>query len=730
MAHTGLIDLLRRDNAVEDQALASAASRAEETGQPVGILLLEAGEIDEATYARYLAETLEVPYFTDDQVGAANPDLAALLSARTAASMALVVIGEDGDALILACADADNLDRLGPVADELGRPLQVGLGSRSAIAGALETHYGVEGTTLWVDPNALKEALALAAGDGALAAGGAAVGADEGPQGGFPGDADPTLKVDKKEVDRWLADYKAGKQADGAEGDTERTNHPGAVPAHPDEAPIDEPVWHSEASMEAPTVGLIVEPGDLAAMGPASTDHGLPGVGDSSIAETMDSLEAVEPERRSSTDEIKRTVQGFIPAGGFKLAPQISSEHRSMEDDTAVDRMAPSPPSQDRDTQPRSAGIESTGSDTKAPESTDTSVSADPAQEMAMGPTAEQAPSPVKVVIEPAAARHPAPSRPPPASPGMRFRDRYQFVDRLGVGGMAEVWRARVLGAKGFRRMVVVKKILPEYASNRDFTEMFVDEAKIACRLSHPNIAQIYELAEEEGELYMVMEYVDGPDLATVYERAAGVGPQLSAAVAAHVVEQICAGLEYAHRATDDRGSPLNIVHRDITPHNVLVSYEGHVKIIDFGIAKAAAKASVTKVGYMKGKPGYIAPEQALGMPLDHRLDIFAAGIILTELMTHERLFRDSADAVELRKLAVFDPRPLLRWKLRIPGPLRGAAIRALQVRPADRFQSARELGQSLRSWLRKRKNDPKDELVKYLSTNLPPVGGWQGPSA
>ncbi len=727
MAHTGLIDLLKRDDAVPDEALELATGRAAQTGQPVGILLLEAGDIDEATYARYLAETLEVPYFDDERVAAADPDKVGLLSARTAASMALVVLGEDGETVVLACADAGNLDRLGPVVDEIARPLQVGLASRTAVAGALEKHYGVEGTTLWVDPNALKAALALAGGGAEVEAG---IGGDEGdsPQGGFPDESDPTLKVEKQEVDRWLADYKATKGEGGAQPDTERTDHPGAVPAHPNEAPIAEPVWHDEAPMDAPTVGLVLEPGALSHKPPGDTAKPMSAVGARAVADTMDSLEVAKPEKRTSTDEVKRTVQGFVPAGGFKLARPASSEHRTIEDDTAVDRKVPSEPMEgsEADTTPKTSALGPT----------DNQVAVNPGQEMAFGPTAEQAPSPVKVILNPppraAAPSHPpqpAPERPPPPRKGARFRDRYQFIDRLGVGGMAEVWRARVLGAKGFRRMVVVKKILPEYTTNRDFTEMFVDEANIACRLSHPNIAQIYELAEEDGELYMVMEYVDGPDLATVYERAAGAGPELSPAVAAHVVEQICGGLEYAHRATDDRGRPLNLVHRDITPHNVLVSYEGHVKIIDFGIAKAAAKVSVTKVGYMKGKPGYIAPEQALGMPLDHRLDVFAAGIILTELLTHERLFRDSADAVELRKLAVFDARPLLRWKLRLPGPLRAAAIRALQVRPGDRFQTAREFGQALRSWLRKRKNDPKDELTKYLSTHLPPVGGWSGPT-
>lgn len=189
--------------------------------------------------------------------------------------------------------------------------------------------------------------------------------------------------------------------------------------------------------------------------------------------------------------------------------------------------------------------------------------------------------------------------------------------------------------------------------------------------------------------------------------------------VTAYLVEQICEGLDYAHTLKDGNGKPLGIVHRDVTPKNVLISTSGHVKIIDFGIAKAAERISVTRAGALKGGPGYISPEQAQGKPLDHRTDVFAAGIILYELMTHERLFRDGISATELRAVVEFNPAPKLRWKFQYPGMLRAAAGWALQPDVEERCPSAAQLAIEMREYLHKRSEDPRQELVRYMRDHL-----------
>jgi serine/threonine-protein kinase len=215
----------------------------------------------------------------------------------------------------------------------------------------------------------------------------------------------------------------------------------------------------------------------------------------------------------------------------------------------------------------------------------------------------------------------------------------YELVRRLATGGMAEVYLARRAGPHGFQKTVAVKRILPQFARDPDFVAMFVDEARVCARLGHPNIVQTFDFGEQDGELYMAMEYVDGTTGARLIRAAAGQAEEVPLDACIHIVLSILHALEYAHSARDDDGKPLSLVHRDVSPGNVLIDRTGAVKLTDFGIARAAEIERRTDAGQLKGKLGYMSPEQVVGRELDARSDIFTLGIVFAEMMILRPLF-------------------------------------------------------------------------------------------
>ena len=231
---------------------------------------------------------------------------------------------------------------------------------------------------------------------------------------------------------------------------------------------------------------------------------------------------------------------------------------------------------------------------------------------------------------------------------------KYYLTERIAVGGMAELFKAKLFGVSGFEKLLVVKQILPKYAKNAEFIKMFIDEAKIAVTLTHGNIVPVYELGRIDGVYFIAMEYVPGKDLADILETARAKSTPLTIEHAVYLTIEICKGLDYAHRRTDAEGNPLRVVHRDISPPNILVSYDGEVKITDFGIAKASHKLGSTEAGVVKGTFGYMSPEQVRGLPVNHKTDIFSAGILLHEMLTGRRLFvgESEYDAIERVKAA------------------------------------------------------------------------------
>jgi len=276
----------------------------------------------------------------------------------------------------------------------------------------------------------------------------------------------------------------------------------------------------------------------------------------------------------------------------------------------------------------------------------------------------------------------------------------YLLLERVSVGGMAEVFKAKEYGVEGFERTVAVKRILPHVAEDDEFIAMFKDEAKIAVQLSHGNVAQIYNLGNEHDSFYIALEYIAGRDLRAIFQKGQQAGRPMPVPQVCYVIMKICEGLDYAHNKKDKYQRPLNIIHRDVSPPNILVSFEGEVKLIDFGVAKAAGRASRTQAGILKGKFGYMSPEQVRGMPLDRRSDVFSVGVVLFETLTGTRLFQAETDFATLEKVRAVDvPRPT-SLNPEIPKPLENIIYKALAREPEQRYQSAIELHDELQAFM------------------------------
>lgn len=276
----------------------------------------------------------------------------------------------------------------------------------------------------------------------------------------------------------------------------------------------------------------------------------------------------------------------------------------------------------------------------------------------------------------------------------------YLLLERISVGGMAEVYKAKEYGVEGFERTVAVKRILPHVAEDDEFIAMFKDEAMIAVQLNHGNIAQIYNLGNEQDSFYIALEYVNGRDLRAIFQKCQQQSRPMPVAQACYVIMKICEGLDYAHNKKDKYNRELHIVHRDVSPPNILGSFEGEVKLIDFGVAKAAGRASRTQAGILKGKFGYMSPEQVRGMPLDRRSDVFSVGVVLFEILTGNRLFQAETDFATLEKVRAVDvPRPS-SLNPEIPKPLENIIYKALAREPEQRYQSAIELHDELQAFM------------------------------
>ena len=326
-------------------------------------------------------------------------------------------------------------------------------------------------------------------------------------------------------------------------------------------------------------------------------------------------------------------------------------------------------------------------------------------------PEAPPKPTSAPDVSLPEAERIPGPL------PGGTPFGQYELIEPIATGGMAEVYRARMRGVEGFQKIVAIKRILPHLTDNQEFLTMFVDEAKLAAQLQHPNIVQIYDLGKIERSYYIAMEYVDGRDLRSILRTLEEKQARLPLGLAMFITSRLAAGLDYAHHKHDLQGTAMALVHRDVSPQNVLISYDGDIKLCDFGIAKAASKASHTRSGALKGKLQYMSPEQAWGKDIDSRSDIFSVGLVLYEMLTGRKGFAGDSELSileQVRSPRLIPPREL---DPAIPPEVERVVMRALKENPEDRYQTAAELASDLGNILQVIRPTPgAAELGAFLS--------------
>jgi serine/threonine protein kinase len=279
-------------------------------------------------------------------------------------------------------------------------------------------------------------------------------------------------------------------------------------------------------------------------------------------------------------------------------------------------------------------------------------------------------------------------------------QQRYRVVEKLESGGMAEVFRAESEGLQGFRKQVAIKRVLPHLSSKKKFISMFLDEARLSAQLSHSNCVQVFDIGVGDSAFFIVMEFVDGANLKAIIEHIKKTGRDFPVEAAVHISLEICKGLSYAHELTDPNGVPLYIVHRDMSPPNVLITKYGEVKIVDFGLAKANSQLEKSEPGIIKGKFSYLAPEAAMGQDVDARTDIFAVGIILWELLAGQRLFLGDTDFQTVKKVQAAQVPSISKINKKVPPELERIVNKTLAREPAQRYRTARELGLELSKFM------------------------------
>ncbi|TQF16461.1 serine/threonine protein kinase [Myxococcus llanfairpwllgwyngyllgogerychwyrndrobwllllantysiliogogogochensis] len=289
---------------------------------------------------------------------------------------------------------------------------------------------------------------------------------------------------------------------------------------------------------------------------------------------------------------------------------------------------------------------------------------------------------------------------------------KYELVRKLATGGMAEVFLAKAAGPGGFEKTLVLKRILPHLAEDPSFVEMFLGEARLVAGLNHPNVVQIFDFGEAEGSYFLTMELIDGPNLRRWQRQAATRGQPLAPGICAKVVAQAAEGLAFAHEFADPTtGQPLGLIHRDVSPDNILVSRQGAVKVVDFGIAKVAGQKHRTQTGIVKGKVAYMPPEQVRADPLDRRVDVYALGVVLYELLTGRLPFDGPSELAMMQAIVSSEPVPVSRHRKDVPSALQAIITRALHKDREDRYADCRAL---------------HADLERFVLSLGEPVGAYQ----
>ncbi len=293
---------------------------------------------------------------------------------------------------------------------------------------------------------------------------------------------------------------------------------------------------------------------------------------------------------------------------------------------------------------------------------------------------------------------------------------KYRVVERIEAGGMAEVFIGEAVSVEGFRKPVAIKRVLPHLTQNKDFVNMFLDEARLGARLNHANVVTVFDVGSTDNSYFIVMEYIDGANLKSLAENVHGKRRAFPGKEAIFITMEAARGLSYAHDLLDDHGQPLRIVHRDVSPPNIMLSRRGEVKVMDFGLAKATTQLESTDPGVVKGKFGYLSPEAANGADVDARADIFALGVVLWELLEGRRLFRGETDYQTVKLVAEANIPPLtLERHEGLHHDIERVILKALEKRPENRFQTCREFGDALADFL----FDHRLKVTSYDLANL-----------
>jgi TonB family protein len=346
-----------------------------------------------------------------------------------------------------------------------------------------------------------------------------------------------------------------------------------------------------------------------------------------------------------------------------------------------------------------------------------------PAEKPVVRPVEKPVVKPLEKPAEPPArqavptGRPVPPSAPPDPGPVGTPFGQYDLIAPIATGGMAEVFKARMRGVEGFQKIVAIKRILPHLTDNDEFVTMFIDEAKLAAQLQHPNIIHIYDLGKLERSYYIAMEYIDGKDLRSILRVLDEKQRRLPLGLALYIASRLCEALDYAHRRRDMQGREMALVHRDVSPQNVLISFDGDIKLCDFGIAKAASKASHTRAGALKGKLQYMSPEQAWGKDLDHRSDIFSVGLVLYDMLTGRKAFAGDSELSILEQVRSPHIATARDVDPAIPPEVERVVLKALKENREERYQTAGEMAVDLNAILQSLRPAPgAGELGTFLT--------------
>jgi hypothetical protein len=305
---------------------------------------------------------------------------------------------------------------------------------------------------------------------------------------------------------------------------------------------------------------------------------------------------------------------------------------------------------------------------------------------------------------------------------------KYELLRHLATGGMADIFLARVGGIEGFEKIVVIKRILPEFSANKEFVQLFLDEARLAATLHHPNIAQVYDVGIVGGQYFFAMEFVHGQDVRAILRRAVQQGRQVPLSEAISIILGVCAGLHYAHEKVGFDGQPLGIIHRDVSPSNIIVTYDGSVKLVDFGIAKATTRTVETRYGSIRGKLNYLSPEQCRCESLDRRADVFALAIVLYELSTCTKLYGGQSDFDTMKRIVEQPAPPPGARRPGYPLGLEKIVLKGLARNRDQRWQTAQELQLALEDFAREERVAVSPVgLARYMEAGFAPeITAWR----